>query len=101
MKNVQNKGLAIVGEPTVIESQAGEFRFRLEKSETEYVLPLIQDLPIKQVRALSHTDEAGGIDAIFDLFDALTPGLTDEATQRDITLIIEAWTDASNVTLGE
>lgn len=102
MKTAQNKALRMIDDTTtLIAGDEGSFRFRLERSENEYELPLIQDLPVKQVRALSKADGDEGIDAILDLFDALAPGLTDEATQRDLSLIMEAWTEASNITLGE
>ena len=95
MKTVSNKARRIG-------SQAGTFEFALERDEgTTYVVPLIQDLPAKQVRALSKAQDAEGVDMMFDLFDELAPGLTDVATQRELGLIMEAWSEASNATLGE
>lgn len=95
MKAVSNKTRRIGG-------QTGTFEFALERDEgTTYVVPLIQDLPAKQVRALSKAQDAEGVDMMFDLFDELAPGLTDVATQRELGLIMEAWSEASNATLGE
>lgn len=95
MKTVKNKAMRIGG-------QTGTFSFALERDEnTTYEVPLIQDLPAKQVRALSKAQDAEGVDMMFDLFDELAPGLTDVATQRELGLIMEAWSDASNATLGE
>lgn len=96
MKTVSNKAKKVIG------SERGEFAFALERdADTTYVLPLIQDLPAKQVRALSKAQNEEGIDMMFDLFDELAPGLTDVATQRDLGLIMEAWSEASSATLGE
>ena len=92
MKQAQNK-MIVSGTP-------GQFDFALERDpETVYSLPLIQDLPAKQVRSLSKAQS--DVDIIFDLLDKLAPGLTDTATQRDISLIMEAWSEASNADLGE
>lgn len=86
----------------VISSKPGRFEFALERDEaTTYSVPLIQDLPAKQVRRLAGAKDEAGVDMMFDLFDELAPGLTDVATQRDLSLIMEAWSDASNATLGE
>lgn len=100
MKVVQNKSM----NPNlkVIESEQESFRFKLERSDETWDVPLIQDLPIKQVRSLSKVaDSDDGIDAIIDLFDELAPGLTDIATQRELSLVMEAWSDASNISVGE
>lgn len=96
MKQVKNKA------QKVIAGQPGQFEFALERDEgTIYSLPLIQDLPVKQVRKLAKAQDADGVDMVLDLFDDLTPGLTDVATQRDLGLIMEAWSEASSATLGE
>ena len=96
MKNVNNKARKVIA------SNPGQFEFALERDEgTTYVLPLIQDLPAKQVRRLAGVKGDDGVDMMFDLFDELAPGLTDVATQRDLALIMEAWSDASNATVGE
>ena len=96
MKIVQDKARK------VISSTPGQFEFALERDEgTTYVLPLIQDLPAKQVRRLAGAKDDAGVDMMFDLFDELAPGLTDVATQRDLALIMEAWSEASNATVGE
>ena len=95
MKQAQNK-------TRIISGTSGTFTFAMERDEgTTYSLPLIQDLPAKQVRALSKAQDENGIDLMFDLFDELAPGLTDVATQRDLGLVMEAWSEASNATLGE
>ena len=98
MKQVRNKGMSAT---QVISQTQDEFRFRLENSDTEYALPLIQDLPVKRVQALARGGEKVGIDEIIDLFDALVPGFTDTATQRDLAAVMDAWAQASNTTLGE
>ena len=96
MKTAQNKARRVIA------STPGQFEFALERDEdTTYVLPLIQDLPAKQVRRLASTKDSDGVDMMFDLFDELAPGLTDVATQRDLVLIMEAWSEASNATVGE
>lgn len=93
MKSVKNK---------MIGYSAESFDFALERDpDTVYRIPLIQDLPAKDVRALSKAKDSDSADLIFELFDKIAPGLTDVATQRDITLILEAWSDASNAELGE
>ena len=100
MKVVQNKSM----NPNlkVIESEQERFNFKLERSDETWEVPLIQDLPIKQVRTLSKiADSDDGVDAIIGLFDELAPGLTDIATQRELSLVMEAWSDASNLTMGE
>lgn len=98
MKSVKNK-TRIVGHGTAT------FTFALESApEIVYELPLLQDLPIKQVRALSalaDRDAAESIDAIIDLFDRFCPGLTDVATQSDAAAIMEAWSEASSISAGE
>lgn len=95
MKTITNKAVHIGG-------QSGKFVFALERDpETTYEVPLIQDLPAKQVRSLSKAGTSDGVDLLFDLFDELAPGLTDVATQRELSLVMEAWSDASNATLGE
>lgn len=102
MKTVQNKA---AGQPALrlIESSQDSFRFKLERSDDEWEIPLIQDLPIKQVRTLSKiaSDDDTGIDAIIEMFDAIAPGLTDIATQRELSLVMDAWGDASNISVGE
>lgn len=96
MRTAQNKARRVIA------SNPGQFEFALERDEgTTYVLPLIQDLPAKQVRRLAGVKDSEEIDVVFDLFDELAPGLTDVATQRDLALIMEAWSEASNATLGE
>lgn len=96
MKQTQNKARKVIA------STPGQFEFALERDEsTTYVLPLIQDLPAKQVRRLAGAKDSDGVDIMFDLFDELAPGLTEVATQRDLSLIMEAWSEASNATLGE
>lgn len=96
MRTAQNKARRVIA------STPGQFEFALERDEeTTYVLPLIQDLPAKQVRRLAGAKDDAGIDMMFDLFDELAPGLTDVATQRDLALIMEAWSEASNATVGE
>ena len=100
MKVVQNKSM----NPNlkVITSEQERFNFKLDRSEETWDVPLIQDLPIKQVRSLSKVaDSDDGVDAIIDLFDELAPGLTDIATQRELSLVMEAWSDASNISVGE
>lgn len=100
MKVVQNKSM----NPNlkVIESEQERFNFKLERSDETWEVPLIQDLPIKQVRTLSKiADSDDGVDAIIGLFDELAPGLTDIATQRELSLVMEAWSDASNISVGE
>lgn len=100
MKVVQNKSMN--PDLKVIESEQEQFSFKLERSDETWDVPLIQDLPIKQVRSLSKVaDSEDGLDAIIDLFDALAPGLTDIATQRELSLVMEAWSDASTISLGE
>lgn len=95
MKLVENKA-------RVIAAPRGEFQFALEHDpETVYTIPLIQDLPAKQVRLLSKSKGDEQVDTIFDLFDVLAPGLTDVATQRDLALIMEAWGEASDISVGE
>lgn len=100
MKVVQNKSLN--SNLKVIESEQESFSFKLERSDETWEVPLIQDLPIKQVRTLSKiADSDDGVDAIIGLFDELAPGLTDIATQRELSLVMEAWSDASNISVGE
>ncbi len=80
------------------------FEFALERDpEQTYVLPLIQDLPVKQVRKLSHAadDDGAGVDVVFDVLDDLVPDFMDIATQREVSLVMEAWSEASQVTPGE
>ena len=98
MKIVENK---VQSAQVISGGTAPGFAFKLERDDTEYLLPLIQDLPAKQILKLSSTEGAEGVKAMFDLFDELAPGLTDIATQRELSLIMEAWSDASNMTLGE
>lgn len=98
MKQVRNKSMSAA---QVISQAKDEFRFRLENSDTEYTLPLIQDLPVKRVQALAKSGDKVGIDEIIDLFDSLAPGFTDTATQRDLAAVMDAWSNASNATLGE
>lgn len=96
MRTAQNKARRVIA------STPGQFEFALERDEgTTYVLPLIQDLPAKQVRRLAGAKDDDGVNMVFDLFDELAPGLTDVATQRDLALIMEAWSEASNATVGE
>lgn len=96
MRTAQNKARRVIA------STPGQFEFALERDEgTTYVLPLIQDLPAKQVRRLAGAQDTDGVDMMFDLFDELAPGLTDVATQRDLALIMEAWSEVSNATVGE
>lgn len=96
MKQTQNKARRVIA------STPGQFEFALERDEgTTYVLPLIQDLPAKQVRRLAGAKDNDGVDMMFNLFDEIAPGLTDVATQRDLALIMEAWSEASNATVGE
>lgn len=95
MKLVENKA--------VIASNKGEvFRFALEGHEEEvFELPMIQDLPARQVQKLSEAGDAQGTKELFDLLDSLAPGLLDVATQREVGEILSAWSDASQVSLGE
>jgi len=96
MRTAQNKARKVIA------STPGQFEFALKRDEgTTYALPLIQDLPAKQVRRLAGAKDDAGVDMMFDLFDELAPGLTDVATQRDLALIMEAWSEASNATMGE
>lgn len=74
--------------------------------EHVYRLPLFQHLPVKAVRELgrrgdNEEDAAVKVDIIFDLFDRYAPGLTDEITQADVQAILDAWSEASEVSLGE
>lgn len=102
MKLVENKvAKSTTTTPLVIASGAENFTFRLERDDTEYTLPLIQDLPAKAVLKLSKADGEEGIELLIDLFDQLAPGLTDIATQRDLSLIMEAWSEASQMSMGE
>lgn len=95
MKLVENKSL--------IAANKGEaFRFALEGNEAQvFELPMIQDLPARQVQKLSEAGDAKGMKELFDLLDALAPGLLDVATQREVGEILSAWSDASQVELGE
>lgn len=83
------------------------FDFSLDSDERMvYHLPLFQHLPIKAVRDLARKpagddDAAARLDLVIDLFDRYAPGLTDEISQADIQSILEAWNEASEVSLGE
>lgn len=100
MKVVENKQAK--KSPAKIGGDEGTFSFVLERNpDTQYDLPMIQDLPASQVRKLSKAQGEASVDVIFDLFDSLCPGLTDIATQREIGLIMQAWSDASNTSVGE
>lgn len=94
MKLVENKAI-------IAADKKEAFRFALEGNEDEvFELPMIQDLPARQVQKLSEADDKGAKE-LFDLLDALAPGLLDVATQREVGEILSAWSDASQVTLGE
>lgn len=105
MKTVSNKSAAasVKDAAKIIAAENDTFTFRLERDlDTDYTLPLLQDLPVKAMRQLAKADgDDIDVDAVLDLFDSLCPGLTDVATQREMALIMEAWSDASNVSLGE
>lgn len=93
MKLVENKAL--------IASESGErFAFALEREpERVFELPLVQDLPARQVQKLAGAQDDGTV--MFDLLDALAPDLLDVATQRELAAILDAWSEASQVTPGE
>lgn len=95
MKLVENK--------QVIAADKGEqFAFAIEGNEEQvWTLPLIQDLPARQVQKLSGVGDGSGVEELFDVLDALAPGLLDVATQREVGEILSAWSDASQVDAGE
>lgn len=95
MKLVENKAI-------IAADKKEAFRFAIEGNEdTVFELPMIQDLPARQVQKLSDAGDDRGAKELFDLLDALAPGLLDVATQREVGEILSAWSDASQVSLGE
>jgi hypothetical protein len=95
MKLVENKAI-------ISADKKEAFRFALEGDEDKvFELPMIQDLPARQVQKLSEAGDDKGTKELFDLLDTLTPGLLDVATQREVGEILSAWSDASQVSLGE
>lgn len=101
MKVVENKGATSAH--IISGTDADAFEFALERDpERVYALPLIQDLPVRQVRKLSHVNDSdAGIDEIFDILDELVPGFMDVATQREVSIVMDAWSEASRISTGE
>lgn len=101
MKIVENKAAAAA---YVINGGKGDaFEFALERDPGRtYELPLIQDLPVRQVRKLSHiADSESAVDDIFEILDELVPDFMDVATQREVSLVMDAWSEASRISTGE
>lgn len=88
---------------TIADERGDAFRFALERDEdTVYELPLLQDLPARTMSRLAKVGDGDvDVDTILDTLDLLCPGLADVATNRELAGIMEAWSDASAITLGE
>ena len=86
-----------------------EFVFKIDGDKTLYRLPLMQYLPIKTIRDLGKISEQDDgaeknltmLDFMLDILDKYAPGLTDNLTQADMVTIFDAWSDASESTMGE
>ena len=93
MKLVENKAV-------IAAAPADRFAFYLESHpDQQFEMPLIQDLPARQVQKLSSGEQT--TEDVFDMLDGLCPGLVDIASQREISDVLAAWSDASSATLGE
>ena len=90
---------------TIISVAPREWRFQLSGSDKVWSLPLMGSLPLAVARKVAKMvgldDESAMIDAAFDLFDELCPGLVDAVTTDQLAAIMVGWKEASSIEPGE
>lgn len=90
---------------TIIKAARKEWAFQLAGSDKVWTLPLMGSLPVGLARKVAKMPEAMTeaqmLDAAFDLFDELCPGLTDVVTSDQLAEIMLGWREASQVSPGE
>lgn len=80
--------------------------FDFEYDGKEYSLPSINDLPAKDMMALSRIKDdderiAKGVDLQMGVIDAYCKGLLDKLTVEELNALCEEWAKESGISLGE
>lgn len=89
---------------TVIPGRKKTWRFKLASTGKTYSLPMLGSLPARDARrlnGLADASEGEQLDACFDLFDRLCPGLVDDLSLDELTEVVSAWRSASGISVGE
>lgn len=90
---------------TVISVAPRAWMFQLEDGGKVWSLPLMGSLPISTARKLAKmadvNTEADMIDAAYDIFEAICPGLMDAVTTDQLAAILNGWREASGIAPGE
>lgn len=93
------KGFQVIAQP-----KSGDFAFQLEGGDAVWRLPLLGSLPVSKARCIMGAESGTSmeqLEAVLDLMDELCPGLTDELTVQGVSDVLSAWSEASNITVGE
>ena len=89
----------------LIDAPAREWKFQLAGSEKVWALPLMGSLPISQARDIARLADAKTegemLDASFELFERLCPGLCETVTTDQLAAILTGWREASGINPGE
>lgn len=91
---------------TVTKTKPETFDFQLEGSKKTYHVPVMSSLPLAQVLRLKelNTDDPDPFDllaVIRDVFDEFAPGVVDGLTAEQLSILFQAYTEASGVNPGE
>jgi hypothetical protein len=95
------------GEKVIIPSDEVEnfkFAYSIDGQLEEFQIPLIEHLPVNLAKQLI-TEDAQNTSKLFDLLgeilDKYAPELSKHLTIKQLTFLLEQWSEKSNVSLGE